>query len=143
MFPDFCVFEEDTVSRKHCNDQSRDAVAKALFDQVGANKRGNGQGEEVDPPSALFVFAMIFGCERGVFIKNSMMFAQIAFGVMKEFAGKGLDPATNARRLVRRYAVPITRIFPIESHLIIGIPPGMSNPTSEVLRAPCDPITIG
>src|SRR5262245_45462923 len=138
MLPDFCVFEEDTVSGKHCNDQSRETIAEALFDKVGANKRCNGQSEEIEPARSLIVFHMIRGSESRVFIEHAMMLAQIAFGVMEEFAGKHLDPAANTCRLVWCNSIPITRGFPIKPHLIIRIPPGMFDPASEVLRAPGD-----
>src|SRR5215470_13701442 len=128
-FPDFCVFKEDTVSREHSDDQSLDAVAKALFDEVCADESRDGQDEEMDSADALVFTVMIL--------------AQIAYGVMEELAGKRFDTAANARRLVWRHAVPVTRVFSIKSHLVIGMPAGMSDPAPEVLGAPRDAKTVG
>src|SRR5262245_4053006 len=72
-----------------------------------------------------------------------MMLAQIAHGVMEELAGERFDAATNASSLVWRHAVPVTHVFSIKSHLIIGIPAGVSDPSPEVLGAPRDAKTVG
>src|SRR5262245_14227490 len=72
-----------------------------------------------------------------------MMLAQVANGVMEALDGKCFDAAANSRRFVRRHAVPKTRGFSIKSHLIIGIPTGMSDPAPEVLSAPRDAKTVG
>src|SRR5215470_12290721 len=127
-FPDFCVFKEDTVSREHSDDQSLDAVAKALFDEVCADESRDGQDEEMDSADALVFTVMILSRESRIFTEHAMMLAQIAYGVMEELAGKRFDTAANARRLVWRHAVPVTRVFSIKSHLVIGMPAGMSDP---------------
>ncbi len=50
------------------------------------------------------------------------MLAQVAFGVVSEFARECFELAAHARRFVRRDAVPIARRLAVEAHLIIGIP---------------------
>src|SRR5215470_1971401 len=142
-FPDFCVFKKDTVSGEHSNDQSLDAVAKALFDEVCADEGRDGQDEEVDPADALVFAVMIFGREGRIFTEHAMMLAQVAYGVMEELAGKRFDTAANPRRFMGRHAVPITRGFSIKSHLVIGIPAGMSDLSPEVMGAPRDAKTVG
>src|SRR5215468_3940915 len=142
-FPDFCVFKKDTVSREHSDDQSLDAVAKALFDEVCADEGRDRQDEEMDPADALDIIVVILSREGCIFTEHAMMFAQVAHGVMEELAGKRLNTAANARRFVRRHAVPMARVFSIKSHLVIGIPAGMSDPSPEVLSAPRNAKTVG
>src|SRR5262245_1599385 len=62
---------------------------------------------------------------------------------MLNLTGNVSYTAANACRLVWRHAVPVTRVFSIKPHLVIGIPAGMSDPSPEVPGAPRDAKTVG
>src|SRR5262249_31363390 len=101
------------------------------------------QYEEINRADAPVLLVVVFGGQRRVFVEHTMMFAQIAFGVMQKIAGKRLDPASYTGGFVRRDAVPVARRFAVEPHLVIGIPAGMADPAAQIARAARDAEAVG
>src|SRR5437899_2300795 len=72
LLPDLGILEEDTVRRKHRDDQSRHAVAEALLEDEGAQEGGDGQEHQLETTHALALPVEILGGERSVRVKHVM-----------------------------------------------------------------------
>src|SRR5438105_7527585 len=85
----------------------------------------------------------MLGSERGKRIDNAVMFAKIAFCVMKQGTVKSFYPSFYPGGLMRSNAVPVTLRFSIKPHLMIGIPAAVLDPAAGIPGSPGDPKSVG
>src|SRR4030095_15051924 len=139
-FPEFGELQEDGVGIHDRQGQAGHALAESAPQDVIPEKGGGRMCKEIECIRAAAAFVHLLRRQRGVGVDAIEMIAQIAIRIVLSLHGRPPRRAANRDRFMHVATLP-SRLAPIvQTHLIVGIEVGRSDPPSEMIGDAWNPV---
>src|SRR5579862_3804506 len=126
---------DEIIKRGHVGDrQTFHAVEKTELEKIRLEKSPRRRKYKTRPGGPFAGGEHLFGRQSGISVHGAKVLGERAAREMEQVGFEMAQPAAHLHRFMHKRALPGGLAAVVEAHLAVGIPAGVANPASQILR---------